>query len=217
MKNLPIKGPSRWEHRIGDWPSRDPIEEEGGVNLYQMLANAPVNHFDPFGTLMFRVEKTQYRKDLGVSPTSAIPTDTPMIDRDDVIGLTTMEWTIKSRCKCANDGKFYLFSTIVRMHAVVHYRPSYPSKAEEAFVKHGEQDHVGDIKWWGRNEGKMVAQTQETKQERMPFDDKESCESAANAAMQDALRPSAGMEMILSKIHYDYPGGPHEWPPSRGK
>jgi RHS repeat-associated protein len=33
----------------GRWPSRDPIEEEGGVNLYAMVLNAPVNTFDLLG------------------------------------------------------------------------------------------------------------------------------------------------------------------------
>jgi len=202
----------------GRWPSRDPIGEKGGINLYGMTFNDPVNEFDSLGALTFRIEKTDYRWDLGVVPTSAIPTDSPSMDPETVRGLTTMEWTIKSKCKCAkDDGKFYLFDTIIRMHAVVHYRPSYSTQKEERFVKHGEQDHVGDIKWWGRNEGKKVAQAQETKQEKIPFEDKPGCESAANSAMQDALRPFAGMEMILSKLHYDRPGGPHEFHPERGQ
>ena len=33
----------------GRWPSRDPIEEKGGVNLYGFVGNNPVNLFDPFG------------------------------------------------------------------------------------------------------------------------------------------------------------------------
>lgn len=34
---------------MGRWNSRDPIEEQGGVNLYGMIANDPVDSFDPFG------------------------------------------------------------------------------------------------------------------------------------------------------------------------
>jgi RHS repeat-associated protein len=35
----------------GRWMSRDPIEEEGGVNLYGMLGNNPVNAIDPLGLI----------------------------------------------------------------------------------------------------------------------------------------------------------------------
>jgi RHS repeat-associated protein len=31
------------------WLNRDPIEEEGGVNIYEFTANNPLNLFDPFG------------------------------------------------------------------------------------------------------------------------------------------------------------------------
>jgi hypothetical protein len=33
----------------GRWPSRDPIEEEGGVNLYGFVVNSPVRRVDPYG------------------------------------------------------------------------------------------------------------------------------------------------------------------------
>ena len=35
-----------YDSRIGRWPSRDPIEEEGGVNLYGFVGNNGVNRFD---------------------------------------------------------------------------------------------------------------------------------------------------------------------------
>ena len=34
---------------MGRWLNRDPIGEQGGVNLYGMVGNDPVNWFDPFG------------------------------------------------------------------------------------------------------------------------------------------------------------------------
>jgi len=33
----------------GRWLSRDPIEETGGVNLYQIVGNDTINAFDPYG------------------------------------------------------------------------------------------------------------------------------------------------------------------------
>lgn len=32
-----------------EWLSRDPIEEEGGINLYGYVSNDPINYWDPFG------------------------------------------------------------------------------------------------------------------------------------------------------------------------
>jgi RHS repeat-associated protein len=33
------------------WLNRDPIEEDGGINLYGFVQNAPINHYDPHGLL----------------------------------------------------------------------------------------------------------------------------------------------------------------------
>src|SRR5208337_5547999 len=33
------------------WPNRDPIEEEGGLNLYAYVDNNPVNEIDPLGLI----------------------------------------------------------------------------------------------------------------------------------------------------------------------
>jgi len=37
---------------MGRWPNRDPIEELGGINLYNFVRNSPVNHVDAFGLLV---------------------------------------------------------------------------------------------------------------------------------------------------------------------
>ena len=36
----------------GRWLSKDPIEEQGGVNLYGMVANDPVDQYDPLGLMV---------------------------------------------------------------------------------------------------------------------------------------------------------------------
>lgn len=35
--------------QLGRWPSRDPIVEEGGINLYGVVGNDPVSHIDLYG------------------------------------------------------------------------------------------------------------------------------------------------------------------------
>jgi uncharacterized protein RhaS with RHS repeats len=34
---------------LGKWPNRDPIEEDGGINLYQYVNNDPLDWIDPLG------------------------------------------------------------------------------------------------------------------------------------------------------------------------
>jgi RHS repeat-associated protein len=36
---------------IGKWITKDPIEEEGGINLYAYVLNNPINRIDPLGTI----------------------------------------------------------------------------------------------------------------------------------------------------------------------
>jgi uncharacterized protein RhaS with RHS repeats len=38
-----------YDPQTGRWPSRDPIEEEGGLNLYGFVLNNPGNAWDLFG------------------------------------------------------------------------------------------------------------------------------------------------------------------------
>jgi uncharacterized protein RhaS with RHS repeats len=38
-----------YDPKTGRWPSRDPIEEEGGVNLYGFIGNDGVNESDVLG------------------------------------------------------------------------------------------------------------------------------------------------------------------------
>jgi len=40
-----------YDSDLGRWLNRDPIEEEGGLNLYDYVANNPINYVDPLGLL----------------------------------------------------------------------------------------------------------------------------------------------------------------------
>jgi RHS repeat-associated protein len=42
---------------LGRWVSRDPIEEEGGLNLYGYVGNNPINYFDPSGLYKYPPER----------------------------------------------------------------------------------------------------------------------------------------------------------------
>jgi len=34
---------------LGKWPNRDPLDEKGGINLYQFVQNNPIGYADAFG------------------------------------------------------------------------------------------------------------------------------------------------------------------------
>ena len=38
-----------YEPNFQRWPNRDPIEEDGGINLYEYVGNNPINFYDPYG------------------------------------------------------------------------------------------------------------------------------------------------------------------------
>jgi RHS repeat-associated protein len=51
---------------MGRWISRDPIEEEGGLNLYGMVGNDAVNRWDPLG-LTAQVQVSESKRDEGTA------------------------------------------------------------------------------------------------------------------------------------------------------
>ena len=49
-------------YRVKVFPSRDPIEEDGGINLYGLLGNDAVNRWDN-GGLVGRVQITHWQQE----------------------------------------------------------------------------------------------------------------------------------------------------------
>ena len=45
-----------YDPNVGRWPSRDPIEERGGDNLYLFIYNSPINYSDRLGLQLTRFE-----------------------------------------------------------------------------------------------------------------------------------------------------------------
>ncbi|MEO6246029.1 MAG: RHS repeat-associated core domain-containing protein [Opitutaceae bacterium] len=52
-----------YQPQTGRWPSRDPIEEEGGVNLYGFVDNDPISSVDTLGLVLYAVGGTDSATD----------------------------------------------------------------------------------------------------------------------------------------------------------
>ena len=50
------------------WPSKDPIEEKGGVNLYGFVGNDGVNRWDRLGLIVIRTNETEREYDETLCP-----------------------------------------------------------------------------------------------------------------------------------------------------
>ena len=48
-----------YDPQTGRWPSRDPITEDGGLNLYGFGPNSPINGFDPDGKKWVEVNRSK--------------------------------------------------------------------------------------------------------------------------------------------------------------
>jgi len=77
----------RYYHpKTGRWPSRDPIEERGGVNLYGFVGNSPVFWYDVLGDqpdLMGALMDARRRRERQNIPTPPQPSNNPIQMEED--------------------------------------------------------------------------------------------------------------------------------------
>ena len=82
----------------GRWPSRDPIQEAGGISPYAFVLNGPLSLFDPFdlkGTA--EITEVQYKWHGSLEPTSN-PGINPYCDTGDVTDWTVLGGTFVATC-----------------------------------------------------------------------------------------------------------------------
>ncbi|MBQ8445587.1 MAG: RHS repeat-associated core domain-containing protein, partial [Opitutales bacterium] len=90
---------------LGRWLNRDPIEEQGGLNLYAFVRNSPVSFFDLYG-----MSKWQQKGEVQIISKIVIDVH---IEREDAInsgvfipyGITTWEITGRISCVCGTRKK----------------------------------------------------------------------------------------------------------------
>ena len=64
-----------YDPALGMWLSRDPIAENGGINLYAYVGNNPVNYWDPYGLAYFASRPLNALGNFWLGPLSRNPID----------------------------------------------------------------------------------------------------------------------------------------------
>jgi len=98
--NRPV--PTKLASGIPVWPSRDPIEERGGENVYAFIGNSEVNSVDKYGLLPLADPNTAYawsNHDCPKSVTDRLATR-PLSDIANVISSKGCD--LKLQCICVN-------------------------------------------------------------------------------------------------------------------
>ena len=81
----------RWyDPATGRWPSRDPIEEDGGINLYEFIDSSPLNFVDAFGLHAILAR--------GTSPLNVGPYDVSLFGNNISLKVAGNAWWKKVCC-----------------------------------------------------------------------------------------------------------------------
>lgn len=189
----------RPEH--GRWLNRDPIEEDGGENLYAFCWNSPVEFVDIDGLVSVK-ESMEILYDLftGVKPGQEL-------------GRTEVSATVKTPCKCnEKSGGWSLDEAIVEVISTVHHQndgyKNHPGAALFSFA--AERQHVEDIARGVRNYLIPELIVFEMIRKSIRFNDINECEKSNQSAF--AAKISSLIDKIAQDSKHDRDdNGNHEW------
>ena len=84
----------RWYDPLtGRWPSRDPIEEDGGINLYGFVENRPISFVDYLGNIVWLNIQIILGRGNYVGIFEGGETEISSVDVDERAGVETGTWT----------------------------------------------------------------------------------------------------------------------------
>ena len=214
----------------GGWLSRDPIGEEGGLNLYGFVGNDGINTADYLGLLkwIFReVEEREfergraYPKELG-SENANVILEKP---KPSVIAFTIPYINVKAECdKCIIpesateeekedlDRMFSLVELTVTFGPVIYFlKEGYISPEQERWARAAEYDHVADYRAWEFDQGIPLAKQIEARLKKRKFGSKTNCERLTAVLANFDLAASLTKAREESFEEHDGPGGDHHW------
>ena len=146
------------------WLNRDPIEEEGGLNLYTFCESRPVVNFDSLGLSVVK-EHLVVLYDL-----------TTGIKKNSMIAYTDASAIVQVSCKCSK-ARWSLDSVKVDVKITVHHQKGgYGSNfLAGVFAQKSEMEHVGDIRSGVRNLISPSVDIEELKLRLLSYNERSTC------------------------------------------
>jgi len=220
------------------WPSRDPIAESGGMNLYGFLSNNPVESIDPVGKANLSAGKTtteNFDRNAWYDPRPFAILKRQALDAN---AITTIEYDVKATCICNDEGKPQAYWILdhydIKIIAHVRLLPpaSYGSKDARDSAVNDEDDHVKDYKKWTdlpatKDEAEKVEKERKSIKAGNKFytklyakqkkDPKSECEKAARDAFPKDREFGVYADKVIKQtiLNYDTDGikpHRHQWP-----
>jgi len=202
----------------GRWPSRDPIGERGGVNLYSFVRNSAVDRLDRLGLLQLSVGPTITLRDLKGGMTLELSPGNKAAVDENSWGVTLLKYDVTPICKkCVKPKKgFSLDEYRVVVFAEIHLRETYdtedvrefaPNASDaERFAIYSENQHAEDYQDWGHNEvTKTTMEKIESKNSKRAYKTEEECvKETKKKFFEDDLLDRKAKDAVLATINkYD--------------
>lgn len=148
---------AHYDPNIGRWISRDPIGEEGGLNLYGFVKNVPLTYIDRLGLLKWETKEV---------PSWDLPADAEHAAHTK--GQVELRQDVTEDC----NGNCKLDQFKVKSAISIHYKTHYTSRQLELFSFMSETDHVRDERTWSQTGKGIVSQVEQNlKGKQMPCDE----------------------------------------------